>query len=511
MMKHISNIVGCAILGICLTACNDQLDIEQHGVLNSDTYYKTDEDAAEVLTAVYNDIAAMELMYFDVKNLLSDDVYRGAESYLSHDLWDFGFDASHQYIEVMFANYYNVIGKCNAVIDNLQGESDAINRAKAEAKVVRAWMYFELTTLWGTPPLVDHLLSASNTSIPNASQEELWAFIEQDLNDAISSGMLPQKSDIDDNTLYHVSKQYAQALLGKALLWQGKNAEAAAALEQVINSGLYGLFEGNYGDVLSVKYENNRESMFESNFIMDDANPNACFRLYHLFLGINSQIFQTGDNELGFGVVGWSGFQPKGDLYQAFVKEEGEDGYRLNESIKTLQYLNEHGYTIRSGMTLYSEGYQAWKGRQELEACGTVSYWTNENNIRWMRYAEVLLLAAEANLGAGNQAKADQYLNEVRHRARLSDKTATLEAIKTEKRLELCWECVRFQDLVRWGDAYEALKDQGKQVPTVGSNGVVEWRDTGVDGGFKKGKHELLPFPSSEIRVNKNIKQNPNW
>ena len=85
------------------------------------------------------------------------------------------------------------------------------------------------------------------------------------------------------------------------------------------------------------------------------------------------------------------------------------------------------------------------------------------------------------------------------------------EAIKTEKRLELCWECVRFQDLVRWGDAYEALKDQGKQVPTVGSNGVVEWRDTGVDGGFKKGKHELLPFPSSEIRVNKNIKQNPNW
>ncbi|CUQ52183.1 SusD family [Dorea longicatena] len=87
-----------------------------------------------------------------------------------------------------------------------------------------------------------------------------------------------------------------------------------------------------------------------------------------------------------------------------------------------------------------------------------------------MRYAEVLLLAAEANLKDGNQSEADACLNEVRQRARLDAKTATLDAIKLEKRLELCSEYTRYQDIIRWKDAEALLKDQGERTPIFKGN-----------------------------------------
>ena len=136
-----------------------------------------------------------------------------------------------------------------------------------------------------------------------------------------------------------------------------------------------------------------------------------------------------------------------------------------------------------------------------------------------IRYAEVLLLAAEANLGT-NQAKADEYLNQVRRRARLSDKSGiTLDDVKLEKRLELCFEGARYLDLLRWGDAYDVLKSQGKdnyylKVSKSGDGYTYERaiQDTNNNAGFKKGKNELLPIPMGEIEVNgENVNQNPGW
>jgi hypothetical protein len=139
-----------------------------------------------------------------------------------------------------------------------------------------------------------------------------------------------------------------------------------------------------------------------------------------------------------------------------------------------------------------------------------------------MRYAEVLLLAAEANFMAGNQSEADACLNEVRTRARLTYKTATLEAIKLEKRLELCCEYTRYQDIIRWRDAEALLKDQGVRTPLLinkassvnePDNVVLEYVQYNTDPsryGFKP-KHYLLPIPATEIRLNPNIVQNEGW
>jgi hypothetical protein len=131
-------------------------------------------------------------------------------------------------------------------------------------------------------------------------------------------------------------------------------------------------------------------------------------------------------------------------------------------------------------------------------------------NLKIMRYAEVLLLAAEAQLQAGNSSKALDYINQIRVRAKETPLTSvTLNDIKTEKRLELCNESVRFQDLVRWGDAASALGQQGKEIPAFGTEGV-QWLFKNDKYGFQE-KHNLLPIPLKEIELNPNMTQNTGW
>lgn len=518
-MRKVNTILSIlSALTVMLCSCSDLLDISQHGVLNDDNFYKTDSDAEAAVAAIYGQIPALEMPYVFINGYLSDEYWqgqasRGADlgSYLSYT-----FASNDSYIDNYFSGLYAVIGKCNLVIDNVKPKTDFMRQAIAEAKTVRAWMFFELTTMWGNAPIVDHVMSSSEDAPSNASAADLWAFIEQDLSDAISSGALTQKQFVSDRSNYRITKQYAQALLGKAYLWQGKNKEAAEVLDEVIGSGLYGLFRGVYGDIYKVENENCEESLFESNKVYDKDNPGLTLTFVPSSTGLSAYSrpglveASGGANTLGLlPSACWGGFVPRGSLYQAFVAEEGEDGYRLNESIKTYQFMAEAGYPIAPGYVEYSEGYFGWKGRS-CKGDLDINYLCSPRNIHWMRYAEVLLMAAEANIGI-DQFKADKYLNEVRERAKLGHKTCTLDAIKTERRLELFGDFIRYKDLQRWGDAATVLADAGKIEPVLSAGGTVTWESFYTSYGYKTGKHEYLPIPDSEILCNKNIKQHDGW
>ena len=131
-------------------------------------------------------------------------------------------------------------------------------------------------------------------------------------------------------------------------------------------------------------------------------------------------------------------------------------------------------------------------------------------NLKVMRYAEVLLLAAEAHFRANNTGKALDYINQIRTRAMLSPLTSvTLEDIKAEKRLELCNEGVRYQDLIRWGDAQTAMANQGKEIPSFTTTGV-QWNFKNESYGFKD-KNKLLPIPLKELELNPNMSKNEGW
>lgn len=199
--------------------------------------------------------------------------------------------------------------------------------------------------------------------------------------------------------------------------------------------------------------------------------------------------------------------------YWIFVQEEGADGYRLNETMKTYDKVKELGDYIIDGKSLYGhEGYFKWKNRILKGEFISGGWMTSHNNLRYMRYAEVLLLGAEAQLKNNDAAKATEYVNQIRSRAKLPAKsTVTMDDIVLEKRLELCGEYVRYQDIIRWGIA-DKMKNQGKQIPSFTSSGSVNWEEysTGDNAGFKD-EHWFLPFPEVEISLNSNIIQNPGW
>ena len=120
---------------------------------------------------------------------------------------------------------------------------------------------------------------------------------------------------------------------------------------------------------------------------------------------------------------------------------------------------------------------------------------------------------SKRSLQSGDAATALKYVNRIRTRAQLPALSSVdLETIKTEKRLELCGEGQRFQDLLRWGDAEARLKDMGNTYPKMDPNGAVTYVPTGRSVyGFKKGKHEHLPYPFTETMLNENVIQNPGY
>lgn len=515
----IKYILACAVAALSAISCNSLLDIPQHGVLNYDDYYQTDEEAETGVNAIYLQMRGLDYNCLMGKNMLTDDFWAGGgvrnDNAELEQLNEFTFGIDQSFLQGMFTGYYQLIYKCNVVLGHVGTDSDIKNRCRAEAKVFRAWAYFELISMWGNPPLVDHELTPSEYSRPNGTTEELWGLVEKDLNEAIESGLLPEKANADDQSVWRVTKQFAQAVLGKAYLWQGKYPEAAEVLDEVINSGLYKLYTGPYEDIIAFDNKMNCESLFESVRVDDSNNPYDNFSFSKIMIHWRTDKMNVSAD---MATTGWGFLNPRKSLYEDFVAEEGEDGYRLNNTLKTYPQIVELGNSVNVGKYIINEGYFMWKWRVQKAEIPTYGMggagMATIDNPRWMRYAEVLLLASEANLMAGNQGKADEYLNQVRERAQLAPKSGiTLEDIQIEKRLELCGEGTRFQDMIRWGIAEERMKDQGKNYPMLDSNGSVSYVETGADPssyGFKS-KHNLLPYPGVEIRLNSNITQNPGW
>lgn len=522
--KYLSIII-CGLLVLGITSCESELNIPQKGVLDYSFYYQTDEHAEAATNALYIQLKGNYYNFAMLKNVLSDDVWAGGGRNDNSDLEscnEYSFGSDQSFILGVWQSYYNMIYKANVILGHIELDSDIKKRSHAEAKFFRAFSYFELISMWGEVPLVDHELSPDEYQIPKSSLEDLWAFVEKDLTEAISSGYLDEKENAADNTVWRITKQVAQTMLGKAYLWQKKYSEAARVLNEVRSSGKYELYAGEYQNLLTYLAEGNPESMLESNRILDMNNPMGEFGFFEVMNHWRMDNLEASSPQFAdYQGTGWGFMVPQKNLYDAFVAEEGVDGYRLNHTLKTYDQMVDLGVKLQKGKSIINEGVFMWK-RRFTSAEGPITFFASYNNNRWMRYAEVLLLAAEANLMAGNQSEADACLNEVRTRAQLPNKTATLEAIKLEKRLELCSEFTRYQDIIRWGDAEGLLKDQGIHSPLLinksnspdePDNVVVEYIQYNTDPsryGFKP-RHYRLPIPATEMRLNPNMVQNEGW
>ena len=156
-----------ALLAVGLTgfaSCSSELDIEKHGNLGGmDTYYTNDENVNSATASLYLQIRSLHFNWFLLKNCLSDDVWAGGggrnDNVSLEELNEYTFDTNNGMVQSLYSGLYSVIYKANLIIDMVQGDTPVMRRAINEALVLRAWAHFELVTLWGTAPVVDHLLT----------------------------------------------------------------------------------------------------------------------------------------------------------------------------------------------------------------------------------------------------------------------------------------------------------------------------------------------------------------
>jgi len=502
MRIFIKKLIVCCLTMLVVTGCKKFLDQPVPGALPEEDFYKTDLDATQAVTAIYD---MMQAHYnnnwgslYMIKTLLSDESNTGGgdagdqPGYQTIDKYN--FDATNDKIRDAWRMLYFTIYRANKVINKTKPETHLRKRLIAEAKALRAYNYFELMSLWGDVPLVLDDIDPSNyTKTERKSKTAVNDQIEKDLQDAIV--LLPLKNSYSTADKFRVSKGMAQALLGKVYLYEQKCDEAAPQFETVINSGQYGLAP-SVSAAFSKNFEFGIESVFEISYTTDrsydwsnfpwSAQPES--NIHIQLMGPRSDYYTKapGDSLLG----GWGFNLPRKSLWNAFVS--AGDAERRRQTIMSKDELIAMGGNWTNDNAWGFEGYfQRKYGSFSTQTGGPINELNYGTNWRMIRFADVLLMAAESNYRANNETKARQYLNMVRKRSGLPDITASgnalFDAIIKERQMELAFEGFRFTDLVRWGLAQKELAPLGYQ-----------------------SKHALLPIPDYDIKTGK-LTQNPGF
>lgn len=404
------------------------------------------------------------------------------------------------------------------------------------------------------------------------SHEDLILWVAKECEEA-AADLDERKSTADVDGAVRVTKGFAWALAGKAYLFAGKYDQAKANLKKVIDSGKYALVPGDrYMDNFHIEGDGNEEKVFEINFEYNAGKSgwggmiqrsswmeaNAWNWRAGNFVTSPNKVYCGGlDGWGGLGVPQWFGdefFANDGHSYRfdATLKHIDDAVYNMeyiDESINNMS-LEEKKASKKIGISDPTQGLYGnsfWLAfKQVIRAADTGGkvYGDNIrlNNYIIMRYAEVLLNYAEACIQTGDAATAKTVINQIQQRAGSKTISASvdMEVLKREKSYELWLESCRWFDIMRWNDqtALARLEKVGTDVPHLfdklfrtpsSSDRSVKWengseansrfytvssseaKDKGFDVGFKKGKHELFPFPQTVMDKNPNLEQNPGW
>ena len=587
---------------LAVASCEKNLDIPQKGVTAYETFYKTDEDCEAALTAAYAQFASNVVsqngssIYTHYKACLNncgDDMYAAGSNFGDNDfmaaLNEFRYDTGNAPIEHLYQRLFMANYACNLVIDNFKdglpegGPTATTKRAVAEARTIRAYIYFLLTALWDTPPFIDHVITDglpynSDKDPENPmSHEDLLKWVAAECEAAIPD-LEERKSTSDKDATVKMTKGFAWAVEGKALLFAKDYAGAKTALKKVIDSGKYALVPGEkYWENFHVEGDCNEEKIFEANIEYNSGigawsgmiqrstwmEANIWnWRSDHFVAGAAPQSKYTG------GVDGWGGLGVPQWFGDEFFANDGHS-YRFDATLIHVDdavYGMEYGDAVVDDATGKKVNDLTLEQKKASKAIGIAdpkdglygqSFWlpfkqlvratdagAYGNNVRLnnnvvMRYAEVLLLYAEACLQTNDAAQAKWAVNEIQKRAgskTISD-NVDMKVLKKEKSYELWLEGSRWLDLLRWGDT-DRVKKAGQDVPKLfdklhrapqSTDQGIKWENgteansrfytvsthEAIDAkwtvGFVQGKHDFFPYPTTVMSKNPNIVQNPGW
>ncbi|WP_372773884.1 RagB/SusD family nutrient uptake outer membrane protein [Mangrovibacterium sp.] len=483
--------VALTFAAFTFSCTDDFVKIDPEYSIDSENYFNSESDYYSALVAAY-DMLQSTYANVIVGEFASDNTLCGGESATDVVGWqqidDMIHTSSNDNLQDIWNWMFAGVQRTNYFMEFQDKiEFDSKEQMIGEIRFLRAYYYFELVKWFGPVPLkVDERFTLGDeTSIPRSSVSEVYAQIESDL--LFAESVLPETP----TEIGRATRGAAQALLGKAYLFQDKFDEAALILDDLIDDGNYTLVE-DFSDIFEFAGENGSESIFEVQYTDVEGAAFGCLQC------------SEGNVAVGFsGVRGYSGPLYTSGFSFNVPTQEVVDEFEDGDSRKDVAILDIEAWSAETGAE-YSTGYEhtGYFNRKYIprtrssEAQGDLNL-TNPNNYRAIRYADVLLMAAEAHnrKSSPNDSKAQGYLNQVRERA-FGDSdhnitltgTALTDAIYHERRVELMGEGHRFFDLVRTGEAADEID------------------------GFVEGKHEVFPIPLEEVEFsNGNWSQNPNY
>ena len=524
MKKTLYSILAVAMGAMSLSSCEDQLDIEQKGVTSIENFYKTDADAEAALAAAYEGFMCnvcgrqpdmggpgIYTPFKIIMNMCGDDVLYASGNYGDHEfsgmLNEFRYDTEAEVPKFFYSGLYLSIYTCNLVTDYFKDADTPVKkRCVAEARVLRAYDYFLLANLWGTPPFVDHVLPGD--ALPYncdkdpdnpMTHDELILWVAKECEEA-AADLSERASTSDVDGAVRVTKGFAWALAGKAYLFAEKYDQAKTALKKVIDSGKYALVPGErYMDNFHIEGDGNEEKVFEINFEYNAGKSGWSGMIQRSsWMEANAWNWRAGNfvknpaNVYCGGVDGWGGLGVPQWFGDEFLANDGHS-YRFDATLKHIDdavYGMEYQDPTLNAMTreekmvsdkvgisdptqgLYGNSFWlAFKQIMRGPDTGGKAYGDNIrlNNYIIMRYAEVLLNYAEACIQTGDAATAKTYINMIQERAGSNTFSASVDmnVLKKEKSYELWLEGCRWFDILRWNDAegIARLKAVGSDVP----------------------------------------------
>jgi hypothetical protein len=484
-------------------------------------FYKTEDDAKQAVTACYYMLNSggsvtpggltaqtpYDVLFSTGMEMMTDDINPGpgatnpdvrSQAVLQHN------SAGLRVLQI-WQFHYAGIRSCNIAIEKIPqiqfvpANVPTQKRYVGEAKFLRALYYFNLVRLYGDVPLIledQNIFDASAIQVPRTPAAEVYAQIENDLLSA-DTVLLATYGSAD---VGRATKGAALAILSKVYLTQGKWQQAADLAKSIITSGAYSL-QTDYSKVFLPAYKNNSEHIFSAQFkanAQGQGNGNAPRGARSGVPGVTGSyadqlVYYTYNGDPYFSIYklyhpndkrkasGTAANSYGGAFRTKFLGSDGKNYVTLNVPGDTVPFLNKY--------------WDPGVGSQLSESGA---------NVPIIRYAELLLIAAEAENEANGPGNAYQYINPVRERAGIPDLTTGLsqsdfrDSVYLERRLELVWEWQRWFDLIRekGPDVHGGLLIPSLQL--VGKTSVAE-------------KHYLFPIPLQELNLNPKLTQNPGW
>ena len=486
-MKLKYNLIAIALLGFSFSSCSDFLEQNPQTDLSENDFYKTADDIASAVNGVYSSLQEGDIYgnWYVFGEIPSDNTRNQLSGSVTtqNEFDQFYIDTQNSMIANFWKAAYKVINRTNTVlgrIDGIEINTELANRYKLECKFIRALMYFNLVRVYGDVPLVLKEISISESyDILREPKENVYNQIIADLKEA--QDLPVSYSTAEDG---RATQGAAKALLANVYMTLHKYAEAETILAEIINSGRYSLLENTpgslnidgYKNVFSPVNHNSKEGIFEIQFLKGGYGEGSNYA--NNFAPENS-----GTNVVAVGGTGGNNI-PEMDIYNAY--EEGD--LRRDFSMSLGYYDNRKN--------------NEWVESRYVCKFMDVPYQNNDasNNYPVIRYADVILMYAEALNQNGKTAEACKYLNMTRRRGfgyqttetspvdlQTTDKAQFALMVEQERRVELAFENHRWFDLIRTGRAVEVMRSKG----------------------FSLNETNLIcPIPQKQIDVNPKLTQN---